>query len=163
MPTTARPTSGRCRCPPLVHGFGVPSSLAGRCRLRPTSCCSPTAWATSAPKPPPAAEVAGLRLLQRRPRQPRPAARPLPAQRRGVLEPQGRAPTSRCSPASASRRTRWCRRISRKARSPRSSPAAGTPVQGRVTVSGRLLVPEAKVTLNYGFGKDRSPTARPLR
>jgi tetratricopeptide (TPR) repeat protein len=33
-------------------------------------------------------------------------------------------------------------------------PAGGATVQGRVTVSGRLLAPEAKVTLNYGFGKE---------
>ncbi|MDB5328923.1 MAG: hypothetical protein JWP03_74, partial [Phycisphaerales bacterium] len=32
------------------------------------------------------------------------------------------------------------------------TPAGSRQVSGRVTVSGRLLVPEAKVTLHYGFG-----------
>ena len=32
-------------------------------------------------------------------------------------------------------------------------PGPGTPVSGRIALAGKLLAPEATVTLNYGFGK----------
>ena len=99
---------------------------------------------------------AGLRLQRRRVRPTTPCCGRSAGKRRRLLQPQ---PAHRR--ASACRRGRQPFSLIavdfKPGRWRRSTPPPGVAIRGRLALSGRLLAPEATVTLNYGFGKAGHP------
>ena len=126
-------------------------------RITTTGCCSPMAWANLGPEMPSKARSAGLPISNDARSNHALLRRIAGRQRRSILQPATR-PTSRSPTRSATNRSAARRRFQGRARSPTSTRAAADASPAASRISGRLLVPEAKVTLKYGVRRRRHAT-----